>query len=248
MEDKRMNERKKRLKKFNQDWEAAEKRKLIDVNYLPFEEDCADLIITKLNSDNVNEPLLAKIFNNQKSITIGCFVIPNQFDEINTQEQFIADYESIRDQFDALLLMSSDSNFTDFGFKELFSNDENNSLIHYRNSCFNFESFKDIFKSKSIVIMRTAIASGSNRAMVAAVSAFEFSDFFRNQISEIKSKIVCVSSGNPKCTNDEENEICKFSIDRIKRDMTLGHTTFEDLSLGNNIRVSVIIGGFESIK
>lgn len=239
---------KERLKAYNKAQEAWEKRKLLDVNLLPFNEVCVDLIVANSNNNKANEPISVRIFNNQESINIGCLVIPNQFDEINTQEQFIADFESIRDQFDAMLLMNKKSNFTDFGFKKISSNDENNSITHYRNSCLDFDSFKEVFRSKSTVVMRTAIASGANRAMDAIVSTFAFPDVFRNKIVEIKNTIVCTSSGPNKCSDYEVNEIGKYSLDKIKRGMSFIYNTFEDLSLGNDIRVSVFIGCFDTVE
>ncbi len=41
------------------------------------------------------------------------FFMPNQFDTRNTQDQCITDLESVRDQFDALLFMNKDSNFSE---------------------------------------------------------------------------------------------------------------------------------------
>jgi hypothetical protein len=46
--------------------------------------------------------------------------------------------------------------------------------------------------------------------------------------------------------NDEINSICKYSIDQIIRGNSLIHNTFEDFSLGKNIRVSAFIGGFDT--
>lgn len=220
-----------------EDWN---KRNLIEVNSVPIDEDFIDLIVTNSMNNNVNNPIHATIFNNQESITIGLILIPSQFDEKNTQEQFIAKFESVRDQFDVLLFMNKDSNFTDFGFKEIVSND---MMTHYRNSYFDFESFKDVFQPKGIIIMRTAITSGSNRAMNAIQSAFAIPDFYINQIVAVKDSILCITSGTDPYTNDEINSVCKYSLDQIKRGNSLIHNTFEDLYLGKDIRVSVFISG-----
>lgn len=96
--------------------------------------------------------------------------------------------------------------------------------------------------------MKTTIASGSNRAMEAIVSAFAFPDFYRDQIVEIKNTIVCISSGKYKSTDDENNNISKHSLNQINRGATLAQGTFEDITLEKNIRVSVFISGFEANK
>lgn len=239
---------KKRVTAYDKAQEEWGQRKLIDVNSLPFDEVCADLIVKNSDNKKVNEVMRIRIFNNQESLNIGCLFIPNQFKELDTQEQFIVNIESIRDHFDSLLLMSTDSNFIDFGFKKILTNGENNGLTHYRNCCFDFDSFKDVFKSKSIVIMRTSIASGSNKAMQAITSTFAFPNFLSNQIVEIRNTIVCINSGVSKCTNEELNEISKYSHSHIKRGMSLIQSTFEDLSLGNDIKVSALISCFDTIK
>jgi cell division protein FtsZ len=241
MDNIRNENRRAKLKAYNLALETWEKRKLLDVNSLPFDKVCADLIITNSIKNKTNEPMLATIFNNEESTNIALFLIPNQFDERNTQEQFIADFESFRYQFDALLLMNKDSNFTDFGFKEIISNDKNSSMTHYRNICFDFESFKNVFKSKSVVFMRTAIGSGSNRAMNVIQSTFVIPDFYSNQIVAIKHSIVCVTYGTDSYPKAEINSICKYSLNLIKRGDSLMHNTFEDLSLGKDIRVSAFI-------
>lgn len=237
-----------RIEAYNKAQNTWKKRKLQDANSIVFDKNCVDLIITNSINNNVNEPILITIINSQESINIGLFLIPNQFDERNTQEKFIADFESVRDQFNALLLMSKDSNFSDFGFKEIVSNDEITTVTHYRNSSFDFESFKDVFKSKSIVIMRTVIASGSNSAMEAIHSVFVFPNFYRNQIVEIKNTIVCVASGNHKYTTEELNSIGKYSLNQIKRGAILVLDTFQDRSLENEIKVSVLISSFDIIE
>jgi cell division GTPase FtsZ len=85
-------------------------------------------------------------------------------------------------------------------------------IMQYRNSCFDFESFKDVFKPKSIVMMKTAFASGSNRAMEAVRSAFLFPDFYNNQILEMKDTMVCVATTDINCTIDEANDINKYCL------------------------------------
>lgn len=234
-----------RIKTYNKELETWKKRKSQDVNSIVFDEHCADLMIANSPNRKISEPILVTFFNSQDSIKVGLFLVPYQFDDTNTQDQFIADFESVRDQFDSLLFMYNDSNFSHFGFKEIASND---TMTHYRNSCFDFESFKNVFKPKSIVIMRRAFASGSNRAMDAIISAFTFPDFYRNQILEFKNTIVCVASGKDKYSDDEINSICKYSLDQIKKGASLCFDMMEDTSLENEIKVSVLISGFDSTK
>jgi cell division GTPase FtsZ len=217
------------------------------VNTIPFDKDCADLVITNSISSK-NEPIQIKIFNNQESINIGLFLIPDEFDKENSEAQIIHNYQSFRNQFDALLLMNKDSNFTHLGFKEIISNDKMTSAKHYRNVCFDFESFKEVFKSKSIAIMTMDVASGANRAIDAVHSVFLFPNFYRDQIVEIKNTIVCVSSGKHKSHCNEKNDIGKYSLNLIKRGYSLSLNTLDDMTLEDSIRVSALISGFDTTQ
>ena len=172
--------------------------------------------------------------------------IPNQFDEINTQEEFVTNFQSFRNLFDALLFKSTDAHFSDFGFKEMMSDDKSSTITHCRNPSFNFDNFKEVFKSNCLVIMTTATASGCNRAIEAASSAFVLPDFYKDQIIELKNAVVSVTTGNSTCTNDEVNDIAKYCLNKIKRGATLTLDRMEDLTLQNEIKFSVLISGFNT--
>jgi cell division GTPase FtsZ len=237
---------KEKLEIYNTTLETWKKRKLNDINLIPFDAACTDLIILNSSGNKPNFPTAITIFNNSERISIGLIHIPNQFDEINTQEQFITNFQSFRNQFDALLFKSTDANFTDFGFKEMVSDNKSSTITHYRNPSFDFDNFKEVFKSNSLVIMTTATGFGINRAIEAASSAFVLPDFYNNQIIELKNAMVSVAIGNSTCTNDEVNDIGKYCLNQIKRGATLALDRMEDLSLQNEIRVSVLISGFDS--
>ncbi|MGO4820584.1 MULTISPECIES: hypothetical protein [unclassified Flavobacterium] len=172
--------------------------------------------------------------------------IPNQFDEIITEEEFVTNFQSFRNLFDALLFKSTDANFSDFGFKVMMSDDKSSTITHFRNPSFNFDNFKEVFKSNSLVIMTTATASGFNRAIEAASSAFVLPDFYKDQIIELKNVVVSVATGNSTCTNDEVNDIGKYCLNQIKRGATLTLDRMEDLTLQNAIKFSVLISGFDT--
>lgn len=246
MKNNQISDSKENLERYNTTLETWKKRKLNDINSIPFDTACTDLIIPNSTSNAPNVPTAITIFNNNENISIGMIDIPNQFDELNTQEQFVTNFQSFRNQFDVLLFKSKDATFADFGFKEMLSDDKSNTITHYRNPSFDFDNFKEVFKSNSLVIMATAIASGMNRGIEAASSAFLSPYLYTNQIIELKNAIVCISTGTSKSTNDEMNNIGKYSLDQIKRGATLTLDSMEDLSLQNNIRVAVLISGFDT--
>jgi cell division GTPase FtsZ len=246
MKNNQISDSKEKLEIYNTALETWKKQKLSDINSIPFDAACTDLIIPSSPSNAPNVPTAITIFNNNENISIGMIDIPNQYDKKNTQEQFAANYQSFRNQFDSLLFRSKDSSFADLGFIEMVSNDKTTTIAHYRNPSFDFENFKNIFKSNSMVIMKTVTASGFNRALEAASSAFAFPDFYNNEIIEMKNAMVCITTANSKCTNDETNDIGKYCLNQIKRGATLALDRMEDLTIQNEIRVSVLISGFDN--
>lgn len=222
------------------------KRHFTGVNAIHYEEYFPDLIINSATS-KVNKPTIATLFDSQKTMILGLFVIPNPLDTTTTLEQFTANFESVRDQFDVLILMDENTSFKDFGFNEITVTDDDTTMTHYRNNCIDFESFKNVFQSKSIVFMRSALGSGTNKAMDAIRSAFAVPDSYKNKILTIKDSIICITTGTDLYTNDEINRICHYSLDQMKTGATLCYDTFENKSLGNNSKISVLISGFDSV-
>jgi len=246
MKNNQTSDSKEELDIYNTALETWKKRKSIDIHSIPFDAACTDLIIPISTSDTLNIPTAITIFNSNENISIGMIDIPNQFDEINTQVEFVTNFQSFRNLFDALLFKSTDANFSDFGFKEMMSDDKSSTITHYRNPSFNFDNFKEVFKSNCLVIMTTATGFGINRALEAASSAFALPAFYNNQIIELENSMVSVATANSTCTNDEMNEIGKYCLNQIKRGATLTLDRMEDPSLQNEIIVSVLISGFDS--
>ncbi|NRS87456.1 cell division GTPase FtsZ [Flavobacterium sp. 7E] len=236
MKNTQKTETKAKLEAFNKAQEKVEKHKLIDTNSLPFDSDCAELIV----ENTAHKIISIRIFNSLESLTIGCLVVPNKFENTNKRKQFIAEMEAVRNQYKTLLLISEDSNFTDFGFKEMPSSDATNT--HYRNSSFDFENFRELFKNCPTVFMKTTVASGQDSAMEAIIPVFKFPDFIKNDPSNLGTSLLCISSGIRTYSKYEVNDIIKYSLNQITRGMSLSHSTIEDLSLGNTTRISVFIG------
>ncbi|MEZ7506132.1 hypothetical protein [Flavobacterium sp. Arc2] len=87
MKNNQTSDSKEKLEKHNTTLETWKKRKLSDINLIPFETACTYLIIPHSinNIPNITKPIT--IFNNNDSISIRLIDIPNQFDEINDQDQ-----------------------------------------------------------------------------------------------------------------------------------------------------------------
>jgi hypothetical protein len=131
MKNNQISDSKEKLELYNTALETSSKYKINDINLITFDVVCADLIIPNSTSNTGNGPTAITIFNNNENISIGMIDIPNQLDEINTQEQFVTNFQSFRNQFDALLFKSTAATFADFGFKEMMLDDKSNTITHY---------------------------------------------------------------------------------------------------------------------
>lgn len=246
MEDKAKTEFKERIKEHNKAIEQWDNCQFLNIQSISFDEVCSDLVVPISEKHNSNIALPIRLFNCKESINIGLIRIPSQFNEDITQQQFITDNKNACNLFDALLFMDEDSNFSNLGFKEISNYDNTNT--HYRNPLIDFDSFKAVFKQNSIVILRTASATGTNRSKEAVQAAFELPEFYKNQINELQNTILTVSTGKIKCTYDELNELGIYCLHQIKRGATLSQSTFEDLSFDDEIRVSVLICSLDEVS
>lgn len=225
-----------------------EKCKLQEVNPIDLDNQSLTLIIENSCINQTKEVVNSVFIKNQESISVGIFSTPTQFDQTYSEGQFVSDFESVRNQFDALLLINKNADFTDFGFQEMISNDElTASITLYKNSSLDFESIKAIFKSNSIVIMSSALASGSNKAMEAIIEVFEFPDFYSNKIVELKDTILYIATQNFQCSSNELNSIGNYSLKQTKSGATLNLNTSEDKTLENDIRISILQSGYDFI-
>ena len=137
--------------------------------------------------------------------------------------------------------MSKEASFSDLVVKEIITSNDVKTIIHFRNSLIDFESFKEVFKPKSLVFMNTAFASGRNRAIEAVQATYELADFYSSQILEIKNTIAVVATENIKWTKDDLNQIGLYCLDQNKRGTSLFLSAMEDLSLKDKIRVTTLI-------
>jgi cell division GTPase FtsZ len=185
-----------------------------------------------------------QLFNSLESISIGLFKVPNQFDNSNTKEQFTNAIETAQIKFDCLLFMSKEASFSDLGFKEITISNKSKTTTHFRNSLIGFENFKEVFKHKSLVLMKTAFASGNDRAIEAVQATYELPDFYLSQILEIKNTIAVVATGNIEWKKDEINQIGLYCLDQNKRGASLCLSTMEDLSLKDKITATTLISDF----
>lgn len=130
-----------------------EKCKLQEVNPIDLDNQSLTLIIENSCINQTKEVVNSVFIKNQESISVGIFSTPTQFDQTYSEEQFVSDFESVRNQFDALQLINKNADFTDFGFQEMISNDElTASTTLYKNSSLDFESIKQ-YLSQTVLLL-----------------------------------------------------------------------------------------------
>ncbi|AWG21650.1 hypothetical protein FFWV33_08930 [Flavobacterium faecale] len=225
-----------RLEAFKKVQEKWEQRTLIDSNLIP-----ADAIDSHLIIEHATDKVfLIRIFNNQESLNLGCLVVPEHFDLINPEALFLAEIENSKSQFESLILMSTEATFSDIGFNEILYHDD--SIAQYRNTSFDFENFKTLFKNCTIALLRTNFVSNHDTAMDAITPIFNFPYSLKSYNTNFGNAILCISNGMHTFTNFEVNDIIKYSLSKITRGASLCHSTLQDDSLEKRIKIGVLLG------
>ena len=220
------------FKKAQKKWEQ---RTLINSNLIP-----ANAINSHLIIEHATDIAFSvRIFNNQESLNLGCLVVPEHFDLINTEALFLADIENSKSQFDSLILMSAKATFSDIGFNEILYHDD--AITQYINNSFDFESFKELFKNCPIAILRKSVASSQDNAMNAITPIFDFPEQLKSYDTNFGNAILCISNGMRRFTNFEVNDIVIYSLSKITRGASLCHSILQDDSLEKDIKIGVLL-------
>ncbi|MCW2119783.1 cell division GTPase FtsZ [Flavobacterium sp. 7A] len=231
-----------RLEAFKKVQEKWEQRTLIDSHLIP-----ADAINSHLIIQHATDKVFSiRIFNNQESLNLGCLVVPEQFDLINTEALFLAEIENSKSQFDSLILICAKATFSDIGFNEIIYHDD--AITQYRNTSFDFENFKTLFENCPIALLRTNVASNHDTVMDAITPIFNFPESSKSYNTNFGNALLCISNGMRRFTKIEVNDVVKYSLSKITRGASLCHSTLQDDSLEKEIKIGVLLGVTNGFK
>ena len=207
-------------------------------------------------------PIIAKTAREMDILTVGIVTTPFSFEGKRRKDFAFDGIEALKNSVDCLLIISNDK------IKEMYGNLPMRAAFGHANEILNtaakgiaevitfpgeinvdFEDVKTVMKSSGVSLMGSAQASGESRALIAVKAAFNSPLLNESKILGAKNILLNVSSASG------ENELLMSEFEEINNyiqeesgftaEMIIG--TSYDETLGDNISVTLIATGFESL-
>jgi cell division protein FtsZ len=205
-------------------------------------------------------PVIAQLAKERDILTVGIVTIPFQFEGKNRSEQAMLGVEKLRKQVDSLIVVNNNKLrevYGNLGFKAGFSKaDEVLATAargiaevisqHYIQNI-DLRDAKTVLANSGTAIMGSSIASGTDRAKEAIVSALDSPLLNDNKITGAQNVLLLIVSGTSETaeiTLDEIGEINEFIQNEAGYSANIIMGVGEDDTLGESISVTVIATGF----
>ncbi len=204
-------------------------------------------------------PVIAQIAKEMGILTVGIVTIPFGFEGRKRRMYAEDGIKELKDNVDALLIICNDK------LRELYGNLKMTEAFGKADDILttaaksiaelitcvgginvDLEDVKTVMKGSGVAIMGSGIAEGENRAMRAVEAALNSPLLNDNNITGAKDILLYISFGEDEITMDELNEISDFVIAEAGADVNVIWGYGPDLSLENNISVTLIATGFDS--
>ncbi len=203
-------------------------------------------------------PIIAKAAKEQDLLTVGIVTLPFKFEGMRRQRQALEGLEELKQQVDAILVISNDKvreSFGDLGLSEAFSEADEIlttaakgiaeiiTVPGYVNV--DFEDVNHVMRSSGVAMMGNAVAEGEDRARKAIHGALNSPLLEDNDIRGAQHILLNITSGTKEVTMDEIGEITEFIQEEAGygTDLIWGNCT--DESLGDKLRITLIATGFQ---
>ena len=207
-------------------------------------------------------PIKAKTAREMDILTVGIVTTPFSFEGKRRKDFAFEGMEALKNSVDCLLIISNDK------IKEMYGNLPMRQAFGHANEILNtaakgiaevitfpgeinvdFEDVKTVMKSSGVALMGSAQASGATRAIDAVRAALNSPLLNESKIHGAKNILLNVSSasGESELLMSEFEEINNYIQEEsgFSAEMIIG--TSYDETLGDNISVTLIATGFESI-
>ncbi len=204
-------------------------------------------------------PVIAKTAKEMGVLTIGIVTMPFGFEGKRRKQQAISGYEEMKNNVDAILVISNDK------LREIYGNLEFNEAFAKADDVLataakgiaeiitvpgyinvDFEDVKTVLRDSGLAIMGSARASGEGRALESVKNALASPLLSDSDISGATNILLNISSGTHPVKMDEISEITEFVQDAAGNDCDIIWGNCNDEQLGEDIMVTVIATGFET--
>ena len=204
-------------------------------------------------------PIIAKMARDMGILTVGIVTMPFQFEGKTRNDQAEAGLAKLRRFVDSIIVINNNKLrevYGDLGFKQGFAKADEvlanasrgiaEVITHHYTQNIDLRDAKTVLADSGTAIMGSATSSGPNRGEEAVAKALDSPLLNDNKIIGAKNVLLLVVSGGDEVTIDEIGII----NEHIQREAGHGANIImgigEDLSLDEDISVTVIATGFDS--
>jgi cell division protein FtsZ len=206
-------------------------------------------------------PVIARTAREQGILTIGIITMPFGFEGKRRRQQAEQGLKEMRDNVDAILIISNDK------LREIYGNLEFNAAFAKADDILataakgiaeiitvpgyvnvDFEDVKTVLRNSGLAIMGSARANGENRALEAVKNALASPLLNDSDISGATNILLNISSGAKPVLMDEISEITEFVQEAAGNDCDIIWGNCSDSALEDDILVTLIATGFETEK
>lgn len=204
-------------------------------------------------------PEVAKIAKEMGILTVGIVTVPFEFEGRNKRDKAFNGLDRLRDNVDALIVISNNKLREIFGNLSLtvaFSHADNVLTTAARGISeiitkpglvnVDFEDVKTVMKDSGVAIMGIGVASGEDRASKAIDLALSSPLLNDNDIYGARGILLYISSGAKEVTMDEVSQITDFVQQASSNDTEVIWGVCQDDSLEDELSVTLIATGFNT--
>lgn len=202
-------------------------------------------------------PVIAGLAKELGILTVGIVTVPFYFEGKMRLEQAEEGIIEIQKNVDSLIVINNDKLrelYGNLGYKASFAKADEvlttaakgiaEVISKHYDTNIDLRDARTVLADSGTAIMGTGIASGENKANEAISSALDSPLLNNNKISGAQNVLLLIVSGENEITMDEIGEINDYIQREAGNRANIIMGVGEDLSLGENISVTVVATGF----
>ena len=204
-------------------------------------------------------PIIAEMAKEMDILTVGIVTMPFQFEGKLRLDQAQKGLENLKNNVDSLIVINNNKLrevYGNLGFKAGFSKADEvlakaargiaEVITHHFTQNIDLKDAKTVLKDSGSAIMGSSSSSGNNRAQEAIVNALDSPLLNDNKINGCKNVLLLIVCGTDEITIDEIGEINEYIQEEAGNNTNIIMGVGEDLSLGDEIAVTIIATGFNN--
>lgn len=205
-------------------------------------------------------PVVAKIAKEMGILTVGIVTTPFSYEGTRKIAQAEEGIRRMKEHVDTVLVISNDK------LREMYASLKRSEAFAIANNILataaksiseiitvpgeinvDFADVAHVMGNSGVAIMGVGIAEGEDRALRAVQSALNSPLLNDNDITGAKKILINISSGSEEMSIDEIETIMEYVREAANTDSDVIFGTVDDATLGDQISVTIIATGFESV-